>query len=229
MISTDRRAFLRIMGLGASAALLAACSQPAPTANPAAPAATGSGAATTPANLVDQVYEAAKKEGKLVWWDQHTLEVSSRYIEAFKKKYPGIEVEYFNQTADELKTKAVAEARAGRMSFDVIDSGNNFTAYKDAGIMADNADVILAAGIPASDIYEGSFSPEYTVNGIAYNPNLVKVEELPKTWEGFLEPQWKGKLAVETRFRSFVYGTPLWAVRTKLPSFSVNSRSRTPD
>jgi len=228
MISTDRRDFLRIMGLGASAALLAACSQPAPTANPAAPAATGSGAATAPANLVDQVYEAAKKEGKLVWWDQHTLEVSSRYIEAFKKKYPGVEVEYFNQTADELKTKAVAEARAGRMSFDVIDSGNNFTAYKDAGIMADNADVILAAGVPASDIYEGSFSPEYTVNGIAYNPNLVKAEELPKAWEGFLEPQWKGKLAVETRFRSFVYGTPFMGGEDKVAEFLGKLKEQNP-
>ncbi|HEX3246590.1 MAG TPA: extracellular solute-binding protein [Chloroflexota bacterium] len=227
MIRTDRRAFLRVLALGSGAALLTACSQPASQTG-SAPASTGSGANTSPGNLIDQVYEAAKKEGKLVWWDQHTLEVSQRYIETFKKKYPGVDVEYFNQTADELKTKAVAEARAGRISFDVIDSGNNYAAYKEAGIFADNSDVILAAGVAPGDIFEGTYSPEYTVNGIAFNPTLVKAEDLPKTWDGFLDPVWKGKLAIETRFRSFVYGTAFMGGEEKVVEYLSKMKEQNP-
>jgi iron(III) transport system substrate-binding protein len=216
-----------VLALGSSAALLAACGQAAPAAKPAS-APAGSAAAPAGANLIDQVYEAAKKEGKLVWWDQHTLEVSSRYIETFKKKYPGVDVEYFNQTADELKTRAVAEARAGRISYDVLDSGNNYSAYKEAGIFTDNTDVIAAAGIAASDIYEGSFSPEYTVNGIAFNTNMVKKEELPTTWEGYLDPMWKGKMAIETRFRSFVYGTPFFGGEEKVVEYLTRMKENNP-
>ncbi|MFN0070312.1 MAG: ABC transporter substrate-binding protein [Chloroflexota bacterium] len=229
MIRTDRRGFLKVLALGSSAALLSACGQGAPAAQTGpAPAGGGTGAAPAPANLIDQVYEAAKKESKVVWWDQHALDVSQRYIETFKKTFPGIEVEYFTQTQDELKTRAVSEARAGRISFDVIDSGTNYAAYKEAGIFTDNSDVIMAAGIAASELYEGSFSPEYTVNGAAYNTNLVKPEELPKTWEGFLDPKWKGKLAVETRFRAFVYGTPFMGGEEKVVEFLGKLKEQNP-
>ncbi|HEX3244827.1 MAG TPA: hypothetical protein VHX16_05430, partial [Chloroflexota bacterium] len=114
MRATDRRSFLRLVLLGSGSALLAACSAPqaaAPTAGPAAkaapntaPAASAGGApppptaapaaAAKPANLVDQLYEGAKKEGKIVWWDQHELPIAQKFMDAFKTSYPGIEFEY---------------------------------------------------------------------------------------------------------------------------------------
>src|SRR4051812_40999409 len=107
MNTTNRRSFLRLVLLGSGSALMAACAAPAapsPTAAPAqnaAPAAPASGvappptaaavAAAKPANVVDQLYESAKKEGKVVWWDQHELKVAEAFMAGFKKTYPGIE------------------------------------------------------------------------------------------------------------------------------------------
>lgn len=177
---------------------------------------------------MEQLYEAAKKEGKVVWWDQHLLDVAQLFIDSFKKRYPGIDVEYFVQTQDELKVRAVAEARAGRVSFDILDSGQNYSAYKEVGVFTDNSDVLQAAGVPADQQYEGSYSPEWTVNGAAYNPDLIKAEELPRTWEGFLEPRWKGKFALESRLRPFVYATPFWGGEEKVGEFLRKIKDQNP-
>jgi ABC-type Fe3+ transport system substrate-binding protein len=37
---------------------------------------------------------------------------------------------------------------------------------------------------------------------------MVKDGDVPKTWDGFADSKWKGQLAIETRLRPFVYGTP---------------------
>ena len=47
--------------------------------------------------------------------------------------------------------------------------------------------------------WDGTYSPEFVVYGSAYNTDLVKVEELPDTLDGFSDPKWKDQLAVEAR------------------------------
>jgi iron(III) transport system substrate-binding protein len=40
----------------------------------------------------------------------------------------------------------------------------------------------------------------------AYNTNLVKREDLPKTWEELLDPKWKGKLGIEAEDSDWLAG-----------------------
>jgi iron(III) transport system substrate-binding protein len=40
----------------------------------------------------------------------------------------------------------------------------------------------------------------------AYNTNLVKKDELPKTWEGFTDAKWKGKLGIEQEDADWLAG-----------------------
>jgi iron(III) transport system substrate-binding protein len=200
----------------------AATTAPAGATAPAATAAPIATVAPPPAAKVGQavpkdhptiaaLYEAAKKEGKVAWWDQHDPAVAQKFIGAFNKQFPGIEVEFFEATTDVLKTRAVQEARANAVSFDIIDSGENYPAYKDSGIVTDKTDfteLLTLAGVDKQFIVDGTYSPEFTVYGVAYNTNLAKAEEMPDSWAGFADPKWKGKLAIETRLRPFVYGTP---------------------
>jgi iron(III) transport system substrate-binding protein len=206
----------------------AAAPTTAPTAppKPAAPPTTApaAAAASTPPPLakvgqavpkdspmIAQLYDAAKKEGTVSWWDQHEQSVAQKFIDAFNKQFPGVNVEFFEATQDVLKARSVQEARAGRVSFDFIDTGQNWPAYQDAGIVSDKTDftdLLVAAGVDKQFIVNGSYSPEFTVYGAAYNTEMVKPGDLPETLDGFADPKWKGQLAVEARLRPYVYGTP---------------------
>jgi iron(III) transport system substrate-binding protein len=147
---------------------------------------------------------------------------------AFLKTFPGIEINFSSATQDVAKARAIQEARAGAISYDFIDTGQNYEDYKAVGITADNTDLLLMAGLPREDIYEGTYSPEYTVYGAAFNTDLVKREELPTTWEGFLEPQWKGRLGVETRLRPLVNGTPFFGGEDKVVEYLRKLKDQNP-
>src|SRR5262249_21186620 len=155
---------------------LAACGQ---SATPAAPA--GKPSSTSAGSIEGTLYEAAKKEGTVVWWDSFDKKFVDSLIAGFKKRYPGIEVESFLATIDDQKVRALSEVRAGKVSFDVIAAIENYTAFKQAGLINSIADVLEAAGVSRNIQFEGTYNPEWTVFGVGYNTNLVKAEDLPKT------------------------------------------------
>lgn len=157
------------------------------------------------------LYEAAKKEGKVSWWDQRDPTVAQKFIDAFQKQFPGVTVEYFEGTQDVIKARTIQEARAGRISYDFIDTAQNwpdFQANKIVDATTDFTDLLTLAGIDKAFMVDGTYSPEFTVYGSAYNTDLVKVADLPDTLDGFSDPKWKGQLGIEARLRPYVYGTP---------------------
>ena len=192
----------------AAAPTTAPVAKTAPTAAP--PLAKPGQAVPKDHPTIAALYEAAKKEGGLLWWDQHEEPVVRKFTDAFVKQFPGVQVEFFYGTQDVLNQRAVQEARAGQVSYDFIDSGQNYPNYKDVGIITDKTDfteLLTLAGVDKQFIKQGTYSPEFTVHGAAYNTNLVKPEELPDSLAGFADPKWKGKLAIEARLRPFVYAT----------------------
>jgi iron(III) transport system substrate-binding protein len=198
----------------------------APTAAPAAAAPTTAaaqvGAAPPPVAkpgvavskddpTIAALYAAAQKEGKVSWWDQHDQDVAQKFMDGFQKQFPGVNVEFFEATQDVLKARSIQEARAGRVSFDFIDTGQNWPDYQSAGIVDSNTDftdLLTRAGVDKTFIVDGTYSPEFSVYGSAYNTDMVKAEELPDNLDGFSDPKWKGSLAIEARLRPYVYGTP---------------------
>jgi iron(III) transport system substrate-binding protein len=157
------------------------------------------------------LYDSAKKEGKLTWWDAHDDAQVQKFTAAFNKHFPNVQVEYFQVTQDVSKARAVQEARAGRVSFDLVDTGQNWPAFMDAGIVdatTNFTDLLTLAGVQPEFIVDGTCAPEFNVYGSAYNTELVKVDELPDNLDGFSDSKWKGQLAIETRLRPYVYGTP---------------------
>src|SRR5215470_9762897 len=81
--------------------------------------------------------EAAKKEGKVIWYTTLIVNQAIRPLkDAFEKQYPGIELQYTR--ADEAPTaaKILAEAQAGRIQADLFDGISNMVPLKRAGIVA---------------------------------------------------------------------------------------------
>src|SRR3954454_22925106 len=117
-----RRAVLK----GAAAAAASAFAQPL---RAQAPAAT----AVTPA-LVD----AAKKEGKIVWYAAMDLPVSERVARGFEAAYPGIAVRIERTGAERQFQRLAQEVAAGIHAADVINSSDaaNFVTWKRNGWLA---------------------------------------------------------------------------------------------
>ena len=234
---TTRRQLLTLLALASGGRVLAACSQaapaqptsaPRPTAPLAAPTAAPTaapalvGAQPPPAVKPGQpvpdnhpaiagLYAAAQKEGKVTWWDAHDEAQVQKFSAVFNRHFPNVQVEYFQFTQDVSKARAVQEARAGHVSFDLIDTGQNWPAFMNAGIIdsaTDFTEILSLAGVQPEFIVNGTCAPEFNVYGSAYNTDLVKAEELPDTLDGFSDPKWKDQLGIEARLRPYVYGTP---------------------
>jgi iron(III) transport system substrate-binding protein len=145
----------------------------------------------TPA--VKALYEAAKKEGQVIVWGTARTEVE--WIPAaFNAMFPGIEVQFLGD--NDIATKAIAEARAGRHQIDVFWS--SLTAImpvmqRDLIGVTDWAPFGISK---ASTGYDGKMA--FTSNiayAFAYNSERVKKEDLIKDWSEATNPKYKGKMA----------------------------------
>ncbi len=68
-----------------------------------------------------KLIEAAKKEGKLLWYTALTLADAGMLTQHFEQKYPFIKTETLRLGTDQLLTKIQTEARAGGFRADVIE------------------------------------------------------------------------------------------------------------
>src|SRR6202158_555378 len=232
---TTRRQFLVLAALVSGGGLLAACaSQAAPSTSPTAAPKPAAGAGQAVPNThptIAALYEAAKKEGKLSWWDSHDAAQVQKFTDAFNKHFPNIQIEYFQATEDVTKTRAVQEARAGRVTFALENSGQNWLAYQDAGIVdakTNFTNLLLLAGVEPQFIVDGTCAPEFNVYGSAYNTDMVKSSELPDTLDGFADAKWKDQIAVEARLRPYVYGTPFLGGEDKVLEMLARLKANNP-
>ena len=154
-----------------------------------APAAT----AVTPA-LVD----AAKKEGKIVWYAAMDLPVSERVARGFEAKYPGIAVR-IERTGSERQFQRLAQERTANIfAPDIINASDaaHFVAWKRNGWLEPFVPEEVARFYPAEHRDpDGMFATSrvYVVS-LGYNTNLVKPEDAPKSFLDLLHPKWMGKL-----------------------------------
>ena len=75
-----------------------------------------------------ELIEAAKKEGKVVYYTADFAEVEQEIIKAFNKRFPFVKVEMVRAPGGQLITRIKTEAAAGKLSADVIN-------HSDRGLM----------------------------------------------------------------------------------------------
>jgi ABC-type Fe3+ transport system substrate-binding protein len=146
------------------------------------------------------LYQAAKAEGQVVWYTTLIVNQAVRpLVDAFQKKYPGVEVK-FNR-ADSLPTalKIIQEARAGGPQADVFDGIETEPAVAKAGLV----DKYISAH--ASKYPTDLRDPEglWQATNLyfltpGFNTSLIKPAEAPKTLDDLLDPKLKGKMAWST-------------------------------
>ena len=115
---TNRRVAL-LVGMLASAviALLGAtASTSAPAKEPPASPIKGlvnSLKGVSPAAREQKLYDAAKAEGTLKWYTTLSRTIGPAVVKAFEAKYPGVKVDMYRASSEDVTARLIQEANAG--------------------------------------------------------------------------------------------------------------------
>ena len=167
------------------------------------------------AHAQDARLEAAKKEGKVVWYTSLALPSAEKVAKLFEAAYPGIKVEVHRTGSERILARVMQELKANIKNVDVVhtsDAGHFvffkeqklLTKYTPAGVDA------FPAGFKDKDGY--FYGLRATVNVIAYNTKAVTAADAPKTWKDLLDPKWKGKMVTAHPGYSGVIATHVLAL-----------------
>src|ERR1700759_2019744 len=149
--------------------------------------------AVTPALI-----EAAKKEGQVVHYTSTDLPVAEKPAKAFEAKYPDIAVRVERTGAERVFQRIGQEYSSNIHAVDVVNSSDaaHFIVWKRDGLLAPYVPEEVAKYYPDehrdADGQYASFRVWLSI--IAYNTNLVKAEEAPKSFAAVLDPKGKGKI-----------------------------------
>lgn len=165
------------------------------------------------AQPLQSLYAAAKTEGEVTIWSPNS-EIMEFQVPAFKKQFPGIQVNFFEIRPSDSVARIIAEANQGIVSLDI---GTGRYAAVSPLIARD----LIQSYDDWTKIFKGlnpsAISPDgkFLANGdnvfvLAYNTNLVKPEEAPRSWDDLLAPKWKGKILIEPRGVAFAYMGLVW-------------------
>ena len=182
MCKVTRRHVLK----GSGALALSTFASPA---RPQAPAAT----AITPALI-----EAAKKEGKVLYYTSVDLPLAERIAKSFEAKFPGIGVRV-ERTGAERVFQRIGQEYASRIyNADVVQTSDaaHFIVWKRDGWLAPFVPEDVAKHYAAEHKDpDGMFASfRVSLSAIGYNTKLVKAEEAPKSFADLLNPKWFGKI-----------------------------------
>lgn len=159
--------------------------------------------------------EAAKKEGKVVWYTSLLLPSAEKVAKLFETAYPGIKVEVHRTGSQRILQRVMQETQANLKIVDVIHTSDagHFVLLKEKKLIAQYTPAGVdrfPAGFKDRDGYY--FGLRATVNAIFYNTKAVSAAEAPKSWKDLLDPKWKGKLVTAHPGYSGVIATHVLAL-----------------
>ena len=155
--------------------------------------------AAPPASAVTpQLIEAAKKEGKVIWYTSIDLPLAEKIAKSFEAKYPGIAVRVERSGAERVFQRIGQEYASNIHAVDVANSSDaaHFIIWKGQNLLEAYVPEDVANFYPAEHKdADGQFASfRVWVCIIAYNTNLVKKEDAPKSFADLLDPKWKSKI-----------------------------------
>jgi iron(III) transport system substrate-binding protein len=163
----------------------------------------------------DARVEAARKEGKVVWYTSLALPSAEKVAKLFEAAYPGVKVEVHRTGSQRILQRVMQELAANIKNVDVIHTS-------DAGhyVLLKEKKLLLKYTPPGVEGFPAGFKDKdgyhyglrATVTVIAYNTKAVPAAEAPRSWKDLLDPKWKGKLVTAHPGYSGVIATHVLAL-----------------
>src|SRR5437899_9973065 len=141
---------------------------------------------------------AAQKEGSFALYTSFAEKDLPPLTAVFEKKY-GVKVKVWRAGSEKVLQRTLIEAAARRYEVDAIHSSalEMETLHREKILQA-------VTSPPSTDLIAGALRPhgEWVATYLsvwvqAYNTQLVKKEDLPKTFQDLLDPKWRGRLGIE--------------------------------
>lgn len=142
--------------------------------------------------------EAAKKEGKVVWYTSTPVEIGQRIAKMFEAQY-GIKVEMFRSGGSAILRRFLQENQAKRINADLLTTSDPAAAIE----LGEQGLFVPFKPTNFDKIPEGAKDPDG--NYIAQRLNIITIyvrsdkitgADVPRTWDALLDPRYKGKLVM---------------------------------
>ena len=167
------------------------------------------------AQAQDPRLEAARKEGKVVWYTSLALPSAEKVAKLFEAAYPGVKVEVHRTGSERILSRVMQELQANIKNADVVHTS-------DAGhfVLLKNKNLLMKHTPPGVEGFPAGFKDKdgfyyglrATVSVIAYNTRAVPAAEAPRSWKDLLDPKWKGKMVTAHPGYSGVIATHVLAL-----------------
>ncbi len=148
--------------------------------------------------ITPALIEAAKKEGKLVFYTAMDLIFAQRLGKSFEERFPGISARVERNGAERIFTRIGQEYSSNIHAVDVVNTSDQ------AHCIIWQQNGWLAPYLPEEVVKyydKGYYDPDglhvttrVLVSPFGYNTNLVKKDDAPKSFADLLDPKWAGKM-----------------------------------
>jgi iron(III) transport system substrate-binding protein len=153
--------------------------------------------------------EGARKEGKLSIYTITVDDIGRPMVDAFRQKYPFVDVDVFRGGSADVTTRSVEEYSARRYAVDVLEANSFVGPLKDKKIVRKYWSPEMAAYPDKAKDPDGtSVSVRESPRGFGFNTKAITREQAPRSWNDLVDPRWKDKIAIAgdetlTRFTGF--------------------------
>jgi iron(III) transport system substrate-binding protein len=180
-----------LVALGAALACVPAAAQTAPQR-------TAEIAAYEASDREQRLVEGARREKELTLYSSMPTEDIAALTAAFDKKY-GVKVKIWRADSESVLQRILTETRARRFDVDVMVASTSALEplYRE-NLLVEVKTPALADLVPGAVAAHRQWAAVYLSTFVqAYNTNIVKAQELPKTFRDLLDPRWRGRLGIE--------------------------------
>jgi iron(III) transport system substrate-binding protein len=152
------------------------------------------------ADRMQKIAAAAKKEGTLTIYTTFAEKDQPALLGPFEAKY-GVKVVVWRAGTDKVLQRSIAEARANKNNVDVIHFGapEMEALSREKILQAVTSPVhrnLQPGSVPAHREWAATLLSVWVQ---VYNTNLIRKQDLPKSYADLLDPRWKGKLGIEAK------------------------------
>jgi iron(III) transport system substrate-binding protein len=140
--------------------------------------------------------ELAKAEGSLSLYTSMTQDVADAVAKKFQDQF-GIKVTVFRANSETVLQRILQESQANRLGGDAVE-----TNFLEMETLSKEGDLVAYDGAALDRVKDtGKFTnwtaTRFNVFLPAWNTNLIRPGEEPRSWEDLADPKYKGKITLE--------------------------------